>query len=61
VFFVLAYVLGDSFLLFSHTRVCAGFVFRESLCIFSYFIVCMFVFVVAAAAVAIVFGGWGGV
>jgi len=58
-FFLLAYVLGDSFLLINHTRDCASGVFRETLCVFSYIIVCMFVFVVAAAF-AVVEGGCGG-
>jgi hypothetical protein len=50
-FFFLAYVLGYSCLLISQTADCASGVFRESLCVFSYIIVCRFVVGV----------GWGGV
>jgi len=42
-FFLLAYILGDSFVLISHTRNCAGGVFRDSLRVISYIIVCVYV------------------
>jgi len=36
-------------MLISHTRNCASGVFRKSLCVITYIIVCMYFFVVAAA------------
>jgi hypothetical protein len=59
-FFLLAYVLGDSFLLISQKRNCVGGVFRESLCAFSYIIVCRFV-CLFFFIVVVVGGGDGGV
>ena len=57
-FFVLNYIRGDSCLLISQTRSCASGVFRKSLCLIRYVIVCLFV--VAAPAIAAAAGGGRG-
>jgi hypothetical protein len=59
-FFLLAYVLGDCFLLIRHTRNCRSGVFRESLCVNNYICNCLFLVVAASLVFVVGCGGGGG-